>query len=189
MSCIDGYYTVRIYFETNNEYNIGFRYLDLMKIKRRLRQMVQVAIQLQFLKDVNSLVLTINDHGNPFTDDSSDLYVINTKDVKGKDVAKSITVIEDIGTHQFRTYYDQRLSKCTNAVTEIIHRNNLSLFSTKAGPKKKSNQKEKVKSLKEDVALFSRLFISFQARESDLDDFFSHENQAAPPSLSLMGKL
>ena len=40
-----------------------------------------------------------------------------------------------------------------------------------------------------DVALFSRLFISCQARESDLDDFFSHENQAAPPSLSFMGKL
>ena len=27
-----------------------------------------------------------------FTDDSSDLYVIDTKDVKGKDVAKSITL-------------------------------------------------------------------------------------------------
>ena len=83
-------------------------------------------------------MLTINDLGNPFTDDSSDLYVINTKNVKGKDVAKSITVIDDIGTQQFRTYYDQRLSKCTNA-----------------RPKKKSNQKEKVKSLKGDVALFS----------------------------------
>ena len=62
-----------------------------------------------------------NDLGNPFTDDSSDLYVIDTNDVKGKDVAKPITVIEDIGTQQFRTYYDQRL------------------FSTKAGLKKKSN--------------------------------------------------
>ena len=69
-----------------------------------------IATQSQLLKDVNSLVLTINDLGNPFTDDSSDLYVIDTKDVKGKDVAKSITVIEDIGTQQFRTYYDQRLS-------------------------------------------------------------------------------
>ena len=50
--------------------------------------------------------------------------------------------------------------ECTNAVTEIIHRNNVSLFSTKVGPKKKPNQKECTNAVTEiihrnNVSLFS----------------------------------
>ena len=85
-------------------------------------------------------IISINDVRNPFTDGSSDLYVIDTKEAKGKDVANP-PLLRTLEQQQFRTYYDQRLSKCTNAVTEIIHRNNVSLFSTKAGPKKKPNQR------------------------------------------------
>ena len=38
-------------------------------------------------------------------------------------------------------------------------------------------------------SLFSRLYIACQSRDGDLDQFFSHENQAAPPALSRGGKL
>ena len=44
-------------------------------------------------------------------------------------------------------------------------------------------------SLKCDVELFSRLYIGCQTRDGNLDDFFRHENQACPPSLSATGKL
>ena len=50
-----------------------------------------------------------------------------------------------------------------------------------------SSSKEKV--MKEDCQLFSRLFISCQVRQCDLQEFFTHENQAAPASLSDNGKL
>ena len=43
--------------------------------------------------------------------------------------------------------------------------------------------------VKSNVALFSRLFIACQLRESDLETFFQHENQAFPPSLSENGHL
>ena len=46
-----------------------------------------------------------------------------------------------------------------------------------------------VAALKNDCALFSRLYVSCQTRDGDLDTFFTHENQAAPPSLSVGGKL
>ena len=49
--------------------------------------------------------------------------------------------------------------------------------------------KHQLSSLKNDCSLFSRLYISCQTRDGDLDEFFSHENQACPPSLSNMGKL
>lgn len=38
--------------------------------------------------------------------------------------------------------------------------------------------------MKHDVHLFSRLYISCQARGGDLDSFFEHENHAWPPSLA-----
>ena len=43
--------------------------------------------------------------------------------------------------------------------------------------------KLKLKSYGTDCQLFSRLYIGCQNREGNLDEFFSHENQASPPSL------
>ena len=47
--------------------------------------------------------------------------------------------------------------------------------------------RDKLHSVRNNVALFSCLFISCQARKIDLDRFFSHKNQAHPPSLSQYG--
>jgi hypothetical protein len=43
--------------------------------------------------------------------------------------------------------------------------------------------------MKSDVELFSRLYISCQTRDGNLEDFFRHENQAWPPALSDGGML
>ena len=43
--------------------------------------------------------------------------------------------------------------------------------------------------MKSDCNLFSRLYLTCQARDGDVDQFFSHENHACPPSLSQGGKL
>ena len=48
---------------------------------------------------------------------------------------------------------------------------------------------QQIKTLKTDVALFSRLFIASQSRSADIDDFFRYENQGIPPALSLNGDL
>ena len=44
-------------------------------------------------------------------------------------------------------------------------------------------------SLKNDCTLFSRLYIACQTRDGDLKEFFKHENQSYPPSLSVHGSL
>jgi hypothetical protein len=46
-----------------------------------------------------------------------------------------------------------------------------------------------VSELKSDCELFSRLYISCQTRDGNLDDFFCYENQVYPPSLSQGGTL
>jgi len=43
--------------------------------------------------------------------------------------------------------------------------------------------------LKNDISLFSRQYIVMQHRESDMSNFFCHENYLFPPSLSNCGKL
>ena len=52
-----------------------------------------------------------------------------------------------------------------------------------------SQQRKKVEILKNNVALFGQLYIATQSRDGDLDEFFAHEIQSFPPSLSDFGKL
>ena len=47
----------------------------------------------------------------------------------------------------------------------------------------------KIKALENNVSLFGQLYISMQSREGYLEEFFSHEVQSFPPSLSEFGKL
>ena len=55
--------------------------------------------------------------------------------------------------------------------------------------KGKSTKQHQISSLKNNCSLFSRLYIAAQVRDGDLDQFFQHENQPCPPSLSQMGSL
>ena len=64
----------------------------------------------------------------------------------------------------------------------------LALFSIHQA-KQSSRSKEQVTSLKTNCTLFSRLNIACQARQSNIDSLFEHENQACPPSISGMGQL
>lgn len=145
-------------------------------------------VQKDFVKDVNSLVKVFKDMGNPFLELSQDLLVIDTKDIVDVKVAETVKNIETIGAKQFEDFVSQRLEQCTIPVTNPIPKNNLPLFS-RPPIKNKSKQKEQLAALKNDCSLFSRLYISCQVRDGDLDTFFSHENQAAPPSLSNGGKM
>ena len=46
-----------------------------------------------------------------------------------------------------------------------------------------------MKSLKNGVDLFPRLYIGCQIRDGNLEEFFKHENQACPPALSDGGSI
>ena len=73
-------------------------------------------------------------------------------------------------------------------IYDTIKRNNLHLFS-RPPIKGKSTKQHQISSLKNNCSLFSRLYIAAQVRDGDLDQFFQHENQPCPPSLSQMGSL
>ena len=71
------------------------------------------------------------------------------------------------------------------AFNDTVHENNLPLLTCKSG-KKPTKSTFKICSLKNDVHLL-RMYISCQARDSDMDSFFEHEHHAWPPSLASNG--
>ena len=94
----------------------------------------------------------------------------STQHTFAKNVLSLLTTCEDMGNSLFED-------------SDIVSKNKLALFSTPQ-TKKRSRSKEQVASLKTNCTLFSRFYIACQARQSNFDSFFEHENQACPPSTS-----
>ena len=148
----------------------------------------QPAVQAVFLKEVKALVTVMEEMGNPFLEHSQDLLDIDTRDIMDTQVAETVRRIETLGKEQYTKFVTERLERCTTPLTETIPKNKLPLFS-RPPLKIKSKQKEQLAALKSDCGLFSRMYISCQTRDGDIDNFFSHENHAAPPALSTGGKM
>ena len=82
---------------------------------------------------------------------------------------------------------EDRLEKCLLAVTYSISKNDLLLFGSPQPSKSKT--KQQITALKNDCNLFALLYIACQTRDGNLEEFFKHENQSTPPSLSTIGKI
>ncbi|KAK3700594.1 hypothetical protein QZH41_001584 [Actinostola sp. cb2023] len=80
----------------------------------------------------------------------------------------------------------ERLIDRSKPLQDSIPRNNLSLWTPSS---KTEMSKDKMTSSRTDCQLFSRLYIGCHRQEGNLDEFFSHENQGAPPSLSDGGRI
>ena len=126
--------------------------------------------------------------GNPFTEESSDLLVLDSRNIADAAVADTVQQIEQIGVEQYEAYVDERLVNQRMPISDSIKCNNLHLFSRPL-VKGKSNKQQQIPSLKNNCSLFSRLYIPSQVHDGDLDQLFQHENQPCPPSLSQMGAL
>ena len=122
--------------------------------------------------------LLVEEMGNPFLD--KDMLVLDTRDILDPSVGETVLKAEKLGEKQYHTFVEERLSKCMKPITDVIHKNKLVLLSHPP-LKPPSKQKMQVTALKNDCNLFSRLYISCQTRSGDLETFFMHENQAAPP--------
>ena len=139
-------------------------------------------IQKAFKADVKRVIQVIEEAGNPFMEPSADLMALDTKVVMSAEVIEAVKTAQDIGTRQYQQFVEGRLNDNVNFYDSIT-KNNLPLFKT--GSKKTSSKdKMKISNMKSDLHLFSRMYISCQVREGDLEAFFEHENHAWPPSLA-----
>lgn len=147
-------------------------------------------VQASFLREVKSLVAVIEEMGSPFMEKSGDLLVLDTRDILDPSVREALHTAGKLGETNYHKFVEERLivANKPKPITDRIPWNKLALFS-KPPAKSPSKQKMQVAAFKNDCNLFSQLYISCQTRSGNLDKFFTHENQAAPPSLSLGGKL
>lgn len=145
-------------------------------------------VQSAFAKDVRNLVTTFEEFGNPFLEEGEELMALHTKDVMNAAVVKTVQDVKKVGEKQFETFIKERFIDRKKPITDPLKKNNFPTFSTQS-KKVISKDKAKVKELKEDCALFSRLYIACQSRDGNLEDFFAFENQPWPPSLAQIGKI
>ena len=139
-------------------------------------------VQVLFKKDVASLVSSFEEVGNPFEEDSKDLFALDSKVIVENAVIQTVKNTITIGQEQYNTFVEDQFEKRTKEVTSVISNNRLPLF--KSPLEQKSDKKVQVAALKDDCALFSRLYIACQSREGNLQEFFKHENHPWPSSLT-----
>ncbi len=63
-----------------------------------------VFIQKAFSEQVKSLVSIMNEMGNPFKEESTDLLVLDSKEIMNTEVVHLVRNIEDIGRKQYQTF-------------------------------------------------------------------------------------
>ena len=88
----------------------------------------------------------------------------------------------------YKAFVEERFIKRETKVFDPIKKNLISLLRTPIA-KTVTKEKSKISRLKNDCSLFSRLYISCQTRGGNVQDFFKHENQRFPPSLSRNGNI
>ena len=142
--------------------------------------------QFSFKQDVENLIDAIHDLGKPFLEDSGDLITLNTKDIMEQYSIASVKNVYMLGQEQYALFVQERFEEPQKTISDPLKKNKLPLFSQKKNLTKVDHQ---VAALKEDCSLFGRLYITSQNRDGDLQNFFKHENQPWPPSLSQYGEM
>ena len=138
------------------------------------------SIQNRFARNVKNVV---DISGNPFIETSSDLFAVDTNVFMAYEVIKSVREAEHLRKAQYKAFVDDHMINLTKSIYDTIPKNNLIIFKSEQ-EKRSSKAKAKISSMKSDLELFSRMYISCQAKEGEMDVFFEHENHAWPPSLA-----
>ena len=108
-----------------------------------------------------SIVSAIEDMGNPFEEDSTDLLVLDSKEIMDDTVVKAVREVLSIGKDQYKAFVKERFQERTKPITEAIKKNKLPLFKLQQQQQQQqrnpTKDKQKVAALKNDCALFSRV--------------------------------
>ena len=112
---------------------------------------------------------------------------LDSRNCVDKSVVHTVRSLEETGKKQYNDFVKKVLLERTTSIHDPIKRNSLALFKTSQS--KILPNKGKMKVLQNNVALFGQLYIAMQNRQSDLNEFFAHEIQSFPPSLSDFGML
>ena len=130
----------------------------------------KLVIQSAFAKDVVNLVSSFEELSFKFKEVGEDLTALHTKDIMNEEVVRTVRTARQLGEQQFKAFLKERLEDETNLKTNNRPTDNA------RERKVVLKDKAKITVLKED--LFSRLYIVYQNRDGNLEDFLEFENQS-----------
>ena len=142
----------------------------------------------RFQKNVTDLVEEFLTQSNPFEERDDILYTVVSKVMMIQEVKDSVQRASIIGENQYKKLLSEVIEFKRKTIHDVITKNNLPIFKKK-NSRSLCKSKQEVLSLKKNCQLYASLYVACQTRESDLWDFFSHENYSYPPALSKFGKL
>ena len=96
--------------------------------------------QTAFARDMKSLSATVEEMGNPFSESSSDLLVLDSRNIADSAVADTVFQREKLGLDQYEMYVNERLVTQTVPISDPITKNKLHLFSLPPVREKSSKQ-------------------------------------------------
>lgn len=145
----------------------------------------KLSYQSRFFEQCIAVKESFLDYDNPFSIRGPELITLDTRVPVSQDGVNLLMCLEEKGSSIYSKFVTNRLMEKTQSLYDPIQKCNTQIFTAK----KKIDRLSALRMLKSDVNLFSRCFIVSVARNLDLDQFFSHENQSFPPSLSLNGEM
>ena len=107
--------------------------------------------------------------GNPFMEETDDLLALDTKQIMSSGALAILRKVEEVGMAQYESFIAERLMQQSKSMYDPIKRNNLRVFNEPAS-NVASKTKQQLSSARNDCLLFSRLYISCQTREGNLDE-------------------
>ena len=113
-----------------------------------------------------------------FNEGRQNLVTLDSKEVMSETAVTSIREVQTIAQSQYEMYVDERLKQRSVLISNIIPKNYVSIRKTQQT--NHSRTAHEIKSLKNNCELFSRMYISCQSRDRDMDDYIRHENQEMP---------
>lgn len=144
--------------------------------------------QKMFMKDVNSLLNTIERYGSPFETENDHLVTLVSNFQFNEEAIVVIRSLAETGKKQYENLVKNRLESHAINFYEPVKMNSFKIFKEKPA-RKVSSLALKNKMLTNDYKLFSRLYLGASNRQVNLDEFFCYENQPFPPSISNNGHL
>jgi hypothetical protein len=159
--------------KTSSDNPVVFLLVDLVSLsKQRFEQLGMKTHDVKAFFDKVQKSYTMKDMGNPFMEETGDLFTLDTKIIAHPSVAEMVASQYDNGKTRFNEFL-KGLDTDEYSFYQPIKKNKTDFFQQKPEPNMGDS---KQKTLKDDCRLFSTIFISCQSREDDLMEFFQHEN-------------
>jgi len=144
------------------------------------------SFQSRYIYHVSEVVKSIRDDGNPFAEQELQT-ADNQKILMTASAEKSVVEAEEKGQQQYQDFVENRLVYGRKSLREPLPKTKLELFH---GPVMHSNKhKLKITDLRHDANTFCKMYVASQSCAGDVNEFFAHENNSCPPSISEFGKL